>query len=166
MGYIVTSGGLSLAGEGLYISRKGIGTNKSTERKSRPLCLLDREGFYCTFVFNIGSFSANVWIQHRDIYYPFLKHHQKPHGQQSIMQCANMTSVKCVKSGNTINPLFNSQRIWYTNVHSSCSLPLPPFSKKASDRLVRAPSVLSSWGQDSLAMWLSLKLLHPNTRGK
>lgn len=146
--------------------RWGIGTNEKTESKSRLLCLADRDGFYCTFVFNIGSCFSNVWIQHRGIYYLFLKHHQKPHGQQSIMQCANMTSVKCVKSGNTINSLFNSQRIWYTNVHSSCSFALPPFSKKASDRPVRAPYVLSSWGQDSLAMWQSLKLLHPNTQGK
>lgn len=88
-----------------------IRTNKTTESRVRLLCLVDGDGFYCTFVLNIGSCSANVWIQHRDIYYLFLKHHQKPHGQQSIMQCANMTSVKCVKSGNTINPLFNSQRI-------------------------------------------------------
>ena len=93
------------------MSREGIVTNKTLESRGRPLCSVDGDGFYCTFVFHIGSFSANVWIQHRDIYYLFLKHHQKPCGQQNIMQCASMTSVKCVKSGNTINPLFNSQRI-------------------------------------------------------
>ena len=45
-----------------------------------------------------------------------------------------MTSVKCVKSGNTINPLFNSQRIWYTNVHLSCSLTSSNIFKEGRDR--------------------------------
>lgn len=145
--------GPALFAGGLYMPRQGTGTNEATESRGRLLCLVDSNRFYYTSVFNIGSFSANVWVGLRDIYYLFPKHHQKPHGQQSIMQCANMTSVKCVKSGNTINPLFNSQRIWCTDVHSSCSLVFPPFAKEVSDRPVRAPSVLSSWGQDSLAMW-------------
>lgn len=86
-------------------------TNEGTESRGRPLCLIDWVEVHYTIAFCIRSFAANIRIQHRDIHYLFLKHHQKPRGQESIIQCANMTSVKYVKSGNTINSLFNSQRI-------------------------------------------------------
>lgn len=76
-----------------------------------PLCLVNRSSDHDVIAFSIRSFAANVGIQHRDIYYLFLKHYLKPHGQQNIIQCANMTCMKHVKEENPINPLFNSPGI-------------------------------------------------------
>lgn len=129
----------------IYMSREGIGTNKIPDSRGRPLCSVDGDGFYCTFVFHIGSFSANVWIQHRDIYYLFLKM-IGPKALWAAEYNAMCQHDKCkvCQVRNTINPLYSILKEYDTNVHLSCSLTSSNIFKEGSDRLVRAASVLSS----------------------